>query len=140
MWLLPKLHSLALAAHFAGFYALWWSGSCPGLLNTDDAIRETIIGAVLLLLVVSAHAHGSIVAFVALAATFLQHIVWIVAHISILSDTAVFYGTAVLPLLALAYRCPYIGLAGTYSFCTKGAMLHGPFWRRIWILWRDLLF
>lgn len=87
--------------------------------RTDDAVRETIIGAVLLLLVASAHLHRSVIAFVALAATFAQHVVWVAVHHSLLTDDMVFYGTAVMPVLALYHRCPYIGAAGTYSFMTK---------------------
>ena len=115
-----RKHLAALLIHFALCLAGWASGRAPGLRATDDAIRETAIGTVLLAVLLCAIAHNSYVGCIAIGCTLLKHLCWVLIGTDIgITDTMILYGTMVLPLVGLWHRCPYILYAGTYSFGTK---------------------
>ena len=99
-----RRHVAALLVHFALCYAGWASGKAPGLRATDDAIRETAIGTVLLAVLLCAIAHRSYVGIVAIGCTLFKHLAWVLLHTDVgIADTHIFWGTLVLPLVG-AFR------------------------------------
>ena len=99
-----RRHVAALLVHFALCYAGWASGKAPGLRATDDAIRETAIGTVLLAVLLCAIAHRSYVGVVAIGCTLFKHLAWVLLHTDVgITDTHIFWGTLVLPLVG-AFR------------------------------------
>ena len=99
-----RRHVAALLVHFALCYVGWASGKAPGLRATDDAIRETAIGTVLLAVLLCAIAHRSYVGVVAIGCTLFKHLAWVLLHTDVgITDTHIFWGTLVLPLVG-AFR------------------------------------
>ena len=71
---------------------------------TDDAIRETAIGTVLLAVLLCAIVHRSYVGVVAIGCTLFKHLAWVLLHTDVgITDTHIFWGTLVLPLVG-AFR------------------------------------
>ena len=113
-------HVVAIGVHLALCFVGWASGRAPGLARIDDAVRETCIGTVLLLLFLSCAAHASVVGAVAVGVTLAKHVFWVLLHVDLgLTPTMILYGTSVLPMVGAYHGCPYILAAGTYSFVTK---------------------
>lgn len=116
---IPSRGTIAVALHTAVYYVLWITGAAIGLRNGAHAVREMLIGNVVLLLFLVADKHESLFIRVILGCILTQHSVLVLANVSVLSDDVVYYGAAAFACLAVYQRCPYLGFGGLYSFGTK---------------------